>query len=269
MEKILTTVLAFFAGVFDLAFVKLTNHMGRNGMLLSMAEYNQQTLDTYKVNRPGQAEVIRQRLYDFQTYPAAGSTQLTFFALPIGQGIASAQGAVLNSAKTYADTNMENAGALPRPKSYLVESIEIVFEPGAQGSASGFAVANAYVFAILAAQATLAAINDVNIVRVSGWLEFYIGSKTYLWEAPLGTFPPKVRLELDAAISGTYAATASLSAIAAKWGGRPYYMDPPIALESLQNFAVYLKFPAAVVTPSGFNGRIGIVFDGVLYRLSQ
>ena len=35
-------------------------------------EYNLDTLAAYKVNRPGQAEVCRQRLYDFQLYPTAG-----------------------------------------------------------------------------------------------------------------------------------------------------------------------------------------------------
>lgn len=238
-------------------------------LALTGTDYNVDTLNAYKVNRPGQAEVIRQRLYDFQLYPTAGQAQFTFFALPLGQGITSAVGGVVGSAKTYADTNMQGAGSLPRPISYLAESIEVVFEPGSVATANTFTPATPNQFAAVAALAVLAQLQDVNILRISGWLELFIGSKTYLTEAPLGTFPPKVRLDLDAAIASNSATTAEVAAVSSKWAGRPYYLDPPITLETLQNFAVYLKFPAAVATPSGFNGRIGVVFDGVLFRLSQ
>lgn len=239
------------------------------GMFAAQLDYNLGTLDAYKVNRQGQAEVVRQRVYDFQLYPTAGQAQLTFFALPIGQGITSSLGAAVGAAKTYADTNMESAGQFARPKSYLCESIEIVLEPGSSAAANTFAHQPPNQFAAVAAAALLQQVADVNIIRISGWLEFYIGSKTYLWEAPLGSFPPKARLELDAAIASNSATTAEAAAVYAKWGGRPYYLDPPITLESLQNFAVYLKWPGVVATPSGFNARIGVVFDGVLYRLSQ
>lgn len=231
-------------------------------------DYTLQTLRNYKVNQDS-AEVVRQRLYDFQLYPTAGQAQLTFFALPLGQGITSSLGAVVGSAKTYADTNMETAGALPRPKSYLVESIEVMFEPGFSGAANTFTHAAPNQFAVAAAAAVLAQMQDVNILRISGWLEFYIGSKTYLWESPLGVFPPKVKLEMDAAIASNSATVGEVAAISSKWGGRPYYMDPPITLESMQNFAVYLKWPGAVAMPSTFNGRIGVVFDGVIYRNAQ
>lgn len=232
-------------------------------------DYTLDTLNQYKVNRPGQSEAVRQRLYDFQLYPTAGQAQMTFFALPIGQGVTSSLGAVVGTSKTYADTNMENSGALPRPKSYLVESIEIVFEPGSSAAANTFLQTRPDAFLAAAAATVTAQLADINALRISGWLEFYIGSKTYLWEAPLGAFPPKVRLEMDAAIASNSATTAEIALMAAKFGGRPYYLDPPITLDSLQNFAVYLKWPGAVATPSGFNGRIGVVFDGVMYRLSQ
>lgn len=232
-------------------------------------DYNLETLSKYAVNVPGSAEVVRQRLYDFQLYPTAGQAQMSFFALPIGQGVTSALGAAVGTAKTYADTNMEVAGALPRPKNYFVESIEIIFEPGSVNTANTYTPAIPNLFAVAAAAAVMAQIQDINLIRQSGWLEFYIGSKTYLWEAPLGTFPPKVRLELDAAVASNSATVGEVGAVAAKWGGRPYYLDPPITLESMQNFQIYLKWPGAVATPSGFNGRIGVVFDGVMFRNAQ
>ena len=236
---------------------------------LTGGDYNLETLNAYKINRPGAGEAVRQRMYDFLLYPTAGQNQLTFFALQLGQGVTSSLGAVVGSAKTYADTNMEVSGALPRPKSYLLESIEIVLEPGSSAAANTFTHASPNQSVAVASIASLAQLSDVNILRVSGWFELYIGSKTYLWEAPLGTFPPKVRFEMDAAIANNSATTFEVAAIAGKWGGRPYYMDPPITLESMQNFAAYLKWPGAVATPSGFNARIGVIFDGVLFRLSQ
>ncbi len=231
---------------------------------------NLNTLNQYKVNRNG-AEVIRQRLYDFQLYPTAGQALMTFFSTPIGQGKTSSTGNVAGTVKTYADTNMEVGGQLPSPKAYLAESIEIIFEPGSVSTTDTFTHQPPNVFNATAAAAVLAQLQDVNIVRISGWLEFYIGSKTYLYEAPLGTFPQKVFLDLSAAVgtAGTNAQPAEVAAVAAHWGGRPYYLDPPITLDSQQNFAIYLKWPAAVATPSGFNARIGVVLDGALFRLSQ
>ncbi len=229
----------------------------------------QDALNAYKVNRPGMGEVVRQRLYDYQLIPTAGAAQFTYFALPLGQGITSAVGAVVGTAKTYADTNLTNAGMLPKPISYLIESIEINFEPGSVATANTFTPILPNIFIAVAAAAALSQIQDVNQYRIAGWLELFIGSKTYLWEAPLGVFPPKVCLELDAAIASNSATTAEVAAVAAKWGGRYYYLDPPITLESQQNFAVFIKFPGAVATPSGFNARMGVIFDGVLYRLSQ
>jgi hypothetical protein len=51
--------------------------------------------------------------------------------------------------------------------------------------------------------------------------------------------------------------------------GRPYYIDPTIALQPAVNFEVLLRFPAAVATPSGFNARVGVILDGYFMRASQ
>ncbi len=271
MKALFKTLRAIVAAIIDYASTPagFASPRWQSQAGLSGGDYNLDTLNAYKINRPGMGEAVRQRMYDFLLYPTAGQNQLTFFALQLGQGITSSLGAVVASAKTYADTNMEVSGALPRPKSYLLESIEIVMEPGGSAAANTFTHASPNTFAAVAALAQLQAIADVNILRISGWFELYIGSKTYLWEAPLGTFPPKVRLEIDGALASNSATTAEVSALIARWSGRPYYMEPPITIESMQNFAVYLKWPGAVATPSGFNARVGVVFDGVLFRLSQ
>lgn len=209
-------------------------------------------LSKYSVNRQNQYEGIRQTLYDFLTYANAGQTQLSFFQVPVGQG-----------GKTYADTNMQAAGTLPSPIKFLVQSIEIHFYPG---------VLNQPAEDVAAPFASPQFINDVAAVNKSGWLEFDVGSKNYLREAPLGVFPPKARLQGNAAIAGSIAgATASSfnQASFATFGGRPYMVDPWILLEPTQNFIVNLKWPAGVALPSGIDGRIGVKLDGIYYRLSQ
>lgn len=60
-----------------------------------------------RVTNPSQSEIIRNRFYDYQLYPTAGNTQLTFFSSPVGQGLTSALGGTVGSGKTLWDTNLE------------------------------------------------------------------------------------------------------------------------------------------------------------------
>lgn len=212
-----------------------------------MAVPTLQELQSYNVNRPGDYEGIRQSLYDFQTYAAVGQTSLTFFQLPVGQ-----------SGKTKADTNMEAAGSLPAPKHFFVMSIELYFFPG--GTVQDFT-------AVAADKATQS--DDAYAVSKSGYLDFFIGSKSYLTEAPLGRFPQKCRLTSDVAIASNSATTGMISYDYAAFGGQPYVLDPGVLLVPTQNFNITLNWPTAVALPSTLAGRIGVVLNGILYRLSQ
>ena len=144
----------------------------------SIPDLNQ--LQTYSVNRKGEYEGVRQTLYDFQTYAAAGQSQLQFFQVPLGQ-----------AGKTIEQTNMDQAGALPTPKYFLVESIEIYFYPAANISALQNDV--------LANLVDTDYSNDVQAVARAGALTYFIGSKNYLQEAPLNRFPPKTCLKTEGA----------------------------------------------------------------------
>lgn len=200
----------------------------------------------YDVNRPGQVEAFYQPLYDFQTYAAAGQTQLTFFALPVGQG-----------GKTLADTNMESAAALPAPKEMLVTGIEVAFFPGPPPAVHG-------------AQAASTHWNDSWAVFESGWLDFFIGSKSYLTDAPVGKFSNSFRLGGAAALAdATTLAADSQSVIGYSAFVGPLYEITPVKLVANQNFNVTLNWPAVVATPSTVAGRIGIILNGFQYRLSQ
>ena len=222
-----------------------------------------------RVSNPDQSEVIRNRLYDYLLYPTAGQSQLTFFSQPVGQGITTAQGAPVGSGKTYFDTNIELANTLPSGKAYMVESIEVLFTPGAVATANTYTPAALSLFNTAAAAAVLAQLNDVNSIYQSGMLEFNILSKNYLRETPLMAFPPKAHLDVFAAVASNSATVGEVGIAFAKASGRPYYIQPNITLQPAMNFEVKITWPAPFATPSGFNARMGVILDGYVMRASQ
>lgn len=222
-----------------------------------------------RVTNPGQSEIVRQRFYDYQLYPTAGVTQLAFFQQPIGQGITTALGGTVGSGKTLWDTNLELGGTLPSGKAFMIESIEVVFFPGSVATANTYTLQAPSTSTAVAAAAQMAQLSDVNSFYQSGMLELNILSKNYLRETPLIAFPPKTAFNLDAAFASNSATTFSINAMNMRAAGRPYYIDPTIALQPAVNFEVLLRFPAAVATPSGFNARVGVILDGYFMRASQ
>lgn len=209
-------------------------------------------LSKYSVNRPGW-EAIKQSLYDYQAYAAAGQTNLTFFALPVGQ-----------SSKTLSDTNMTLAGQLPKNQEFLIQSIEVFFSPTRPSVAAQMPAA-------FGAQAIAQIVNDSYIVGAGGNLTLTIGSKPYLQEAPLGRFPQKAAFTVEGALADVTTAGASLQSRIAfgQWRGRPYLLDPaPLLLPENQNFSVSLAWPEGVQAITN-PGRIGVILDGILYRRSQ
>lgn len=218
---------------------------GRLDVIPSLADLQQ-----YNVNRPGQIEAIRSSLYDSLTYAQAGQTQLKFFQTPQGQ-----------SSKTLANTNMSAAGSLPSPQSFLVETIELYFFPGelpGNLSANDTPIIPTFV-------------NDVyEFYTVPAWLEFYIGSKAYLDEAPLLKFPPRCGLAGFAAISDGAAQTSTGKQTMVNYasaGGPVYELDPPILLVPTQNFNVTLNWASANAITAA--ATVYCQFGGVLYRNSQ
>lgn len=204
-----------------------------------------QDLQQYNPNLPDAIEAIWQPFYDMQSYPTAGQTQLQFFQLPVGQ-----------SSKTLADTNMVLQGQFPAPTAFLTTALQVLFMPGFANSASN-------TFAAGTANANL---NDVVKVADSGYLQFNIGSKVYLTDAPLGKFPPNFSINGLQAYAGTFAATNGVSSDFARAIGR-YYEITPLLIPMNQNFMVTLNWPTAVSTTA--IGRIAVILDGFYYRQSQ
>lgn len=224
---------------------------------------------TYEVTRPDFAGVVRQTLHDSALYPTAGQTQLRLFSTPIGQGITTALGGTAGAVKTENDTNMQMGSTLPNGMKFLAESIEILFLPGSVSTANTYTPATIAIFNATAALAVAAALNDVNTFYQSGRLVFRVLDKVYTDEQPLMLFPPKAMTDLSAAIASNSATTAEVGAVLAKAVGRPYYLEPKVTLLPAVNFSLTLNWPAAVATPSGFNGRVVGRFDGLLMRAVQ
>jgi hypothetical protein len=271
------SILAIFAaaasfGAFaaETLHTALFSHMAKSGMILGIDQLpTAQDFNARRVTNSGQSEIVRNRFYDYQLYPAAGQSQLTFFSAPVGQGVTSAQGGTVGTTKTLFDTNLELPNTLPSGKAYMVESIEVLFLPGSVSTANTYTPAALSLFNTVAAAAVLGQLNDVNAIYQSGMLEFNILSKNYLRETPLMAFPPKAHLDANAAVSSNSATPGEVGFAFAKAAGRPYYIAPEIALQPAVNFEVKISWPAAVATPSGFNGRLGVLLDGYFMRASQ
>lgn len=247
----------------------ITAHMQRAGLIAYMATPTAADFQAARVTNPGQSEVISQRLYDYQLLAGAGSQQLSFFQQPIGQGVTTALGGVVGSAKTQWDTNMSLGGQLPSGMQYLVESIEVKFWPGSVSTANTFTPATASIFAAVAAAALVQPADDVLKFYQSGMLELNVLQKNYVRETPLDCFAPKARVETNGQIASNSATTSTIGQSITNAVGRPYYVEPRVLLQPAMNFELLLKWPAAVAAPSGFNARVGVILDGYLMRSSQ
>lgn len=223
------------------------------------------------VNPGTEWEVIKQSLYDTAIYPLAGTVGLNFFQQPIG-GPNSAQPGNAGNAKSLRDTNMTQAGILPAPQMFFVSSIEVDFQPGSVTTANNYALRAPYTATnTLAGALAGVSINDMNTFYSTGSLTFTIGTKQYLQEAPLLRFPPKARFELDGSIAeanSTVNITVSAALAKMRAGGRPYQLDPGIAIFSMQNFAVQLGWDTVQAMTTN-NAQVRVILDGWLFRAIQ
>lgn len=227
-------------------------------------------LAAYGIFMPDAITSIRQPLYDRLIYPVAGLTQLRYFQLPQGQGITSAVGGA-GAVKTLDDTNMESAGQLPSPKAFLATSIEVIVDPGMVSAANAWSPLDiAFITNSSAASVgvvpELDSANSVNLILISGWLDFFVGSASYLQASRSDSFPAKSYSASDTsiAVSGNLGFSGLQTTRAV---GRPFYLNPPILLMPNVNFVVTLNWPVAVAINQ--NARVTVRLDGIMYRNAQ
>jgi hypothetical protein len=203
-------------------------------------------LGRYDVNRSGQVEAIWNPLYHRQTYAQAGQLLLTFFQTPLGAA----------ATPTLASTNMKSAGQLPRPQEFLCTGIQVhLRSPAAVGRQ--------------AANVTTVTTNWNNLeaaLESLSWLDFTIGSKSYVQDGPLSKFPPQFGLGGVGATS-IFAAAAQTAVIDYAKGAGRYYAISPVRIPANQNFSVTLNWTA--VQAIAADSLCSVILDGYLYRLSQ
>lgn len=220
----------------------------------------QSNLDSHLANL-SQRDVIWQPLYDYQSYGTQGSTQLSFFTTPIGQGTTSAPGASGN--KTIADTNMTSAGQLTKGNKFFCTGIEVVLFPGIEPGRGSVALADVGLF-----------VDDMYAIGKSGTLTFTVGSdRYYAKDGPLNMFPPVTRMAVSSAIATTNDTDSTATSVVeetqyACWSGEPYSITP-VLIDDNQGFQVQLNWPVAVAPPSTVAPRIGVRLRGYLIRNAQ
>ncbi len=203
---------------------------------------------SYGVNVPNVMEAITQPLYYYQSYPAAGPTQpLQFFQ-------SQAIGTI-----TAEDTNMQLAGQLPNPQSFLIQGIGVDYLPGTAAARFG-------------AQSALGQLSDVFAILRRGVLILTIGSKNYLQEGPLMQLPPRAHINGVAAVSDATTAGANLQTFASVgYSDGPVFTPRPLLIPPGQNFGVTLSWPAGqlAIPSADAAARIGVQLYGTLYRPAQ
>jgi hypothetical protein len=223
----------------------------------------------YRVTNPNFAEVVRQPLYDYQIMPGAGAQQLSFFQVPVGQGVTSALGATVGNPKTLSDTNMNLGGQLPSGFEFLCEAIQVEFYPGSVNTANTYTPGTVTFFAAAAAATVGGSLNDCNTFWQGGLLEFNVLGKNYSRVTPLIKLIPAASFDLSAAVASNSATVGEVGAGVLKPTGQPYDLLPPVSLQPSVNFEVTIKWPAAQALPTGFNGRVGVILDGWAKRAGQ
>lgn len=178
---------------------------------------NLNQLSAFSVNQ-NSLEQITNSLYDSAAYPTTGAATINFFAN------ASNLSAMSGNAKTLEDTNVQG-GALQNLNWFVIQSIELDVQPAIPFVTGPETTADP---AFFGAGAVASSINDVWIVRTSGYLNLQVGSKPYLTEGPLMKFPASNDLEIDGAFANATTPAAALysQAIYAKAVGPSYQLAP-------------------------------------------
>lgn len=223
--------------------------------------------DAYRVNSPDYSQIIQQPLYDHLLYPAAGTQRLSFFQTGIGAGVTTALGGTVGAAKSYADTNMQLGGQLSSGINFMALSIEVTFFAGDSSDANTYDPAAPVIRAANAA-GVMNQVLDANSFYQGGVLEFNVQSTNFYRNTPLLQFVPQRSFDLQGFAAST---TAAIEYVGGNLrpGGAPIELAPPIALFSATAFDVTLTWPAAVATPSTFNGRVGVFLHGWMNRAGQ
>ncbi|MGH7754439.1 MAG: hypothetical protein ACREN5_16665 [Gemmatimonadales bacterium] len=198
-----------------------------------------------------QPEDIWQPVYDRVNYPAAGSNELSFFNVAIGQSatlIRAGVAAAVN--KTRRDTNLEQPGVIPT-KAFKIHGFSLTLIPLQQA---------------IAAAATPSINDDMLRLVNGGFMEFRIVDKPYIY-LPLHKIPA------TGILRGGVATTATATTMVAAGGtgtGAPrdiYWIGVPLTLDPYQNFSCRMQFDGTVALGQTFD--LQLFLEGYMRRPGQ
>ena len=176
----------------------------------------------YRTQRAELPEDLWQPMYDRANYPAAGTSEIGFFATPRGQSATLiTAGSAASKVKSYRDTNNENANVVPTKMFKIV------------GMSIGF-VHSSYTAATNA--------DDRAKVRDGSYFQFRIVDKDILFLPTI--FIPEVNPIMAA--STTVTATTISSAVSGGGGASLYKFPIPITINPYENFSISLKVDGTV-----------------------
>jgi hypothetical protein len=195
---------------------------------------------SYVTQSPVGLEIVPAHLYDTLTYTDNTTTELRFFqqtnvALDI--------------------SNLKQAGMLPNPQSFLIQSIRFFVRNQLQTIDTGAAAPTNFA----------SNFNDVILLTNTGIAQLNIGTKQYgpwpLWSLPSGAMVTGVLAQAGAE-------AANLTQLYGQLQGPMYPLFPNLMIAPLQNFELLLRWPSGAVDLSG-NQVIEMVMDGQLARAVQ
>lgn len=209
-------------------------------------------------------EIIRQPLYDRVQYPAAGTTNLSFFSNGLGSTTTLISAGVSGSRiKTLRDTNMQQSGVMSM-KGYVILGITIGYiplsvSPGSSGS-SFTTTGAAYNFEA-----------DKYAIATDSYLEIKFIDKPY-WQSPVIFIPSPFESMGSKAIAAatTVTTNALLSTITGPGGygpgnmNNPALIDPPFLLMPNENFTVNMICNGTALSSSN---PIDVYFGFIGYML--
>lgn len=192
-------------------------------------------------------------LYDYIRYPAAGTTSLTFFSVPLG-----GTDPVSSSAKTFEQTNVQKSGQLGYP--FVIQQIrtDVRLLPKNRQPA-GISALTDYVWDDIGDAA-----EAINNLLSQGVLNFKIGQKAYY-----DINKPFMKCTAGFGVDITSEAGAAGTVHVQQPQSKPYAMTPPQYIGADQIITVSIDFanatsPAltALIASADPRLEVGIILDG-------
>ncbi len=198
-------------------------------------------------------EKIWYPLYGARQVAAATTGQVGFFSNLVGQTVDS---------RTHrtTDTNIQTAGQLANPKTFLAMGIELMVEDLDDAQATPTKPGGA-------GYSTAAVHHDMHRILHNTFLEFSVGSKKYAL-GPSFLFPINRGIDGEGFIVGQRADATVLhmARVALYWAGPTFNLrGSPVAIPPMLNFEATLNIPTAISSISATR-RVVCVIPGVLGR---